>query len=83
MDALSLPIEQMMNKLPGLYICNPEWPICLFDFTFRNQNAKYVALRVEKKMTDFIIDDWFNQQMLVDLKIAELEREREQHKVFV
>lgn len=51
----------MTEKLPSLYKCNPEWPICIYDFSFRNLNAKYVAFRVRKKLTEFVIDDWFNR----------------------
>ena len=70
-------METVIEKIPSLYKCNPEWPICLFDFSFRNQNPQSVSLRVKPKLTAFIQQDYFNTQMLCDLKIAELERERE------
>ena len=82
-ELLRQPIESIVEKLPGLYKCNPEWPICLFDFSFRNINAKFVSFRVKAKLTTFIQPDYFNQQMLCDLRIAELEKEREQHKVVI
>ena len=51
--------------------------MCLYDFSFRNLNANYVAFRVKPKLNSFIKHEYFNEQMLCDLRIAELERERE------
>ena len=34
-ETLKQPIEAMVEKLPSLYKCNPEWPICLYDFTVK------------------------------------------------
>ena len=54
--------------------------MCHYDFSFRNLNPNNVALRVKKKLTQFIQHDYFNEQMLCDLRIAELEKEREKVK---
>lgn len=35
-ELLNQPMESVIEKIPSLYKCNPEWPICLFDFSFRN-----------------------------------------------
>jgi len=60
LELLRMPIETIVEKLPGLYRCNPEWPICLFDFSFRNLNAKFLSLRVKPKLTTYIQHDYFN-----------------------
>ena len=54
LEQLKQPIEVMVEKLPSLYKCNPKWPICLFDFSFRNLNPKMVAYRVEQNLNTFI-----------------------------
>ena len=43
----------------SVYHCDPNWPICLYDFTFKNLCPKYVAYRVEKELTSFLIQDHF------------------------
>ena len=35
-EILKQPIENVVEKLPSLYKCNSKWPICLYDFSFRN-----------------------------------------------
>ena len=35
-ELLNQPMETVVEKIPGLYKCDPEWPFCLFDFSFRN-----------------------------------------------
>ena len=42
-----------------IYNCDPSWPVCIFDFTFKNINPKYVALRVQSNLDTFIIEDYF------------------------
>ena len=42
-----------------VYHCDPNWPICLFDFTFKNLCPKYVAFRVEKTLDILLIEDHF------------------------
>lgn len=39
--------------------CNPEWPICLYDFSFRNKCPTYFAFRVGKPLASYVIDDYF------------------------
>jgi len=39
--------------------CNPEWPICLYDFSFRNKCPTYFAFRVGKPLVSYVVDDYF------------------------
>ena len=47
---LNLPQEKLDPELSKVYTCNPSWPICLFDFTFRNLNPKFSVFRVENTL---------------------------------
>ena len=60
-ETLKQPIESVVEKLPALYKCNPQWPICLYDFSFRNLNPKFVAFRVEANFNTFVIDNYFSR----------------------
>ena len=42
-----------------VYHCDPNWPICLYDFTFKNLCPKFVAFRVEKTLDTFLKEDHF------------------------
>ena len=42
-----------------IYNCDPKWPICIFDFTFKNINPKFVVLKVYDNLDKFIKDDYF------------------------
>ena len=76
-ETLKQPIEAMVEKLPGLYKCNPDWPICLFDFSFRNLNPKFVAFRVKADLNSFILPNYFSRQKLCDPMQPKMELERE------
>jgi len=65
-ELLKQPIESMVEKLPSLYKCNPEWPICLFDFSFRNLNRKFVAYRVKADLNSLVVPNYFSRQKLCD-----------------
>ena len=41
------------------YKCDPSWPVCLYDFTFRNLNPQFNTYRVNSKLDSFVIDDYF------------------------
>ena len=43
---LNQPMEKYEKQVMSLYHCDPSWPICLYDYTFRNQNPKFVVYRV-------------------------------------
>ena len=63
-DLLKQPIEQVVEKITGLYKCDPDWPICLFDFSFCNLNPKFVALKVKANLDTFIKPDYFTDQKI-------------------
>ena len=60
------PLDVIVDKLPGLYKCDPSWPICLFDFSFRNLNPKFVVFKIKADLTSLVIPSYFDEQMLVD-----------------
>ena len=68
----------MIEKLPTLYKCNPQWPICLFDFSFRNLNPKFVVYRVQADFNSFIVPNYFSRQRIDDPNTVAIEKEREQ-----
>jgi hypothetical protein len=47
------------NNLMSYFDCNPNWPICLFDFTFKSKLPTYLCYRVAEHLDKLIIKDYF------------------------
>ena len=56
---LKQPIDAFESSLMDIYTCDPKWPICIFDFTFKNINPKFVVLKVYDNIDKFVVDDYF------------------------
>jgi hypothetical protein len=46
----------------NIFKCKPEWPICLYDFTYKNKIPNYFCFRIEEDLTSKIIDNYFNDR---------------------
>lgn len=40
--------------------CNPTWPICLFDFTYKNKSNEFQAMKCRKHLSNYIVEDYFS-----------------------
>ena len=38
--------------------CDPNWPVCLFDFTFKNKMPEFFCFKIGNKTLDNYITDW-------------------------
>ena len=63
-QVLSQPSDNYIGDLMHFYKCDPSWPICVFDFTHRNRNPKFLSLRVGEPLTSLVKDNYFNEQFL-------------------
>ena len=43
----------------SIFDCDPSWPLCLYDFTHKNACPKFVTMRVQQKLNEFVIDDYW------------------------
>ena len=39
--------------------CNPDWPICIYDFTFKNRNPNYLTFKVKNDLTNYVTPNHF------------------------
>jgi hypothetical protein len=53
------PMEKFERDLMKIFVCDPAWPICLYDFTYKNKCPTYYCFRVERNLSDYIIPDYF------------------------
>lgn len=50
-----------------IFDCNPEWPLCLYDFTFKNRNDKYIAMAARRSLKDYVKENYFTFPGLINL----------------
>jgi len=56
-ELVKKPLDQFEQEVMQMFDCNPEWPICLYDFTYKNRIPEYLAFRVREAPK--IINDYF------------------------
>jgi hypothetical protein len=54
-----LPLDQYERNLMEIWECNEQWPLCLFDFSFKNKNPTFTCLRVRQPFHEYSIEDYF------------------------
>jgi hypothetical protein len=47
------------RDLMQIFNCNEKWPICLYDFAFKNKNPTYLCLKVEADLCSLMLEDYF------------------------
>lgn len=53
-------METISDKVMNIFKCDPSWPICTYDFAFKNENKDHFVYKVKGDLTKFIIrDDYF------------------------
>jgi hypothetical protein len=61
---ISSSIGVYEKQLMTVYNCDPEWPVCLYDFSFKNRVPNYFCLKVKKPMTSYIIPEYFGDDYM-------------------
>lgn len=42
--------------------CNPTWPICLYDFTYKNKSNEFQTMRCRQHLSSYVVEDYFFPQ---------------------
>ena len=50
----------MQQDIMSVFDCQEEWPVCLFDFTFKSNCPNFFIFRVQDELTTFVKDGYFN-----------------------
>lgn len=56
---LTRKLDKVEANLMGIYNCNPDWPICLYDFTFKGRDPSMFVFKVKSRLTDYVIPNYF------------------------
>ena len=52
-------MDHFERDLMKIWKCDLVWPVCLYDFAFKNKNPSYLVFKVDKDFDEFIIDGYF------------------------
>ena len=52
-------MDKYERDLMKIFNCNPEWPVCLFDFSFKNKTPSFVTFRVEGSLEAYVFEDYY------------------------
>lgn len=51
-------LDKKERDVMRIFDCDPSWPICLYDFTFKNRNNKHIVMRARKNLKDYVVEDY-------------------------
>ena len=52
----------------SLFNCNPEWPVCIFDYTYKNKIPHFFSFKIELDLTMLILDEYFSSPQTDEAK---------------
>lgn len=59
-----------------VFNCDPSWPICLFDFTYKNRIPNFLAFKAYDDLGSCVIEDYFYNEADIIVTREELPEER-------
>lgn len=69
-------LDEREQDIIKVFTCDPRWPVCAYDFVFKNRIPRYIALRVEKSLVSLRIEGYFSIE-----KLSEREPRKMFHKI--
>lgn len=48
-----------------IFECDTQWPLCLYDFTYKNKIPQFLCFKTSSE-PPIIIDDYFNMDLLTN-----------------
>ena len=57
-DVFHKSLDTYENSLMDIFNCDQDWPICLYDFTYKNKIPQYLCFRTHKEAPT-VIENYF------------------------
>jgi len=51
-----------------IFICDESWPICLFDFTYKNKIPNFLTFKIERDLSRCVIDNYIVDESIEYLR---------------
>lgn len=48
------------KELMKVFNCNPKWPICLYDFTFKNKCNQFLIMKCRSNLKKYVVNNYFD-----------------------
>jgi hypothetical protein len=55
----SQSLNEIETNLMTIFNCDPDWPICIYDFTFKNKNPSFLPFKVKRDLSEYMIPNYF------------------------
>lgn len=52
-------MEDFEKDVMQMFNCDSDWPICLFDFTYKNRIPNYLCFKTQNNFKSLIIENYF------------------------
>jgi hypothetical protein len=75
---LTSNLDNREGELMKVYNCNPEWPICLYDFTYKNKSNEYQTMKCRQELSSYIVEDYIGVDINDEARMESLIRIRNQ-----
>lgn len=57
-DVFLKALDQYENEVMKIFNCDTQWPLCLYDFTYKNKIPQFLCFRTSSE-APLIIEDYF------------------------
>lgn len=54
-------IDKKEKEVMRIFDCDINWPLCLYDFTFKNRNNTQITMRSRMHLKDYIVENYFKE----------------------
>ncbi len=67
-DLLWKSMEQFEKELMNIFNCQHDWPICLFDFTYKNKIPNYFCFKAKGSLEKLVKENYFDSITMEEKK---------------
>ena len=53
-------LENREGELMKSFNCNPLWPVCLYDFTYKNKANQFQVMKCKQNLRKYVVQDYIN-----------------------
>lgn len=53
-------IEDFEKEVMQMFNCDSDWPICLFDFTYKNRIPNYLCFKTQSNFSNLFQENYFD-----------------------
>ena len=56
-------LDKREHELMRIFDCDPRWPMCLYDFTFKNKQIQFLTMKTRRSLKEYIVEgDYFTSK---------------------